>query len=118
MWLLVYRKNTFDIFEYRNKTTLSHTGTNVSNPTPETTSGIGGPCPMGFYCPEKTEDPVMCPNGTFRDLIMGESSSDCFACSNGMYCAGSNLTLPTGPCSAGFYCLRGNNEPMPNGKLA
>lgn len=91
-------------------------GVNVSTPTPETTSGVGGPCPAGFYCPEKTEDPVPCPNATYRDAIGGWTSENCTACKRGYYCSGLNLTDATGPCDEGFYCLEGNALPNPSGK--
>lgn len=38
---------------------------------PGVSSGIGGPCPPGYYCPEQTEDPIPCPNGTYRDALGG-----------------------------------------------
>ena len=46
---------------------------------------------------------------------MGKDSSDCFDCKLGQYCNGWNLSEPTGPCMAGYYCLRGNVEPNPTG---
>lgn len=91
-------------------------GVNVSTPTAATTSGIGGPCPPGFYCPVQTEDPLPCPNGTYRDVPQGEKKDDCLPCKLGHYCGSENLTDSTGPCAQGFYCLRGNNVPTPLGK--
>ena len=55
-------------------------GVNVSTPVNETTSGIGGPCPHGHYCPQQTEDPFACPNGTYRNAEFGEIVDDCFLC--------------------------------------
>lgn len=31
-------------------------------------SGEGGPCPTGHYCPQATADPLPCPQGTFSNL--------------------------------------------------
>ena len=87
----------------------------MSTPTNETSLGLGGPCPEGRYCPAQTEDPILCPNSTFRNTTMGESSSDCYACLPGMYCGTEGLSQPTGPCQAGFYCLSGNNVANPSG---
>ena len=55
-------------------------GVNVSTPVNETTSGIGGPCPQGHYCPQQTEDPIACPNGTYRNAEFGQTVDDCFLC--------------------------------------
>ena len=41
-------------------------GVDVGTPTNETSTGYGGPCPTGFYCPIQTEDPTPCPTGTYR----------------------------------------------------
>ena len=90
-------------------------GVNVSQPTPDTASGIGGPCPAGYFCPEQTETPVPCTNGTYRDVTHGAQSSDCFACKLGGYCGSTNMTDVSGPCDAGFYCIRGSKVPNPAG---
>lgn len=91
-------------------------GVNVSTPTAATTSGIGGPCPPGFYCPLQTEDPIPCPNGTYRDTSQGAKKDDCLPCKLGEYCGSEGLTNGTGPCAKGFYCYRGNNVPTPLGE--
>lgn len=38
---------------------------------PGVSSGVGGPCPEGYYCPIQTEDPIPCPNATYRDTLGG-----------------------------------------------
>ena len=88
----------------------------MSTPTDTTTSGIGGPCPTGHYCPQGTEDPIMCPNGTFYGSEMATEEGDCTTCSLGQYCGSPGLSNVTGPCDPGFYCLRGNSEPNPTGE--
>ena len=90
---------------------------NISTPTPETSTGTGGPCPEGHFCPEQTEDPYPCANTTFRNTTMGESSADCYSCTPGYFCGTEGLSEPTGPCSPGFFCLWGNNIPNPTGKI-
>lgn len=96
--------------------TYNVVGVNVSTPTAATTSGIGGPCPPGFYCPLQTEDPIPCPNGTYRDTSQGAKKDDCWPCKLGEYCGSEGLTNGTGPCAKGFYCYRGNNVPTPLGE--
>lgn len=108
--------NLFTLHDiYINFKPLYFQGVNVSTPTDATTTGIGGPCPAGFYCPQQTEDPIACPNGTYRDAIMGTNPTDCLDCKLGQYCGSTNLSDSTGPCWPGFYCYRGNNVPNPTG---
>ena len=52
---------------------------------------------------------------TNRDAILGEDEFDCIACKLGQYCGNVNLTDATGPCDAGYFCLRGAKEPNPTG---
>ena len=96
---------------------IFHVGTSVATPTPATSTGDGGPCPAGFYCPVQTEDPIPCPNTTYRDVQGGAALSDCLLCPQGQYCGSSNLTTPSGPCDPGFFCLDGSNVPNPAGRL-
>ena len=52
--------------------TIFMTGVNVSDPTNATSSGIGGPCPTGHYCPQQTTDPFPCANGTYLDTELND----------------------------------------------
>ena len=92
-------------------------GVNVSTPTYDTTSGIGGPCPPGSYCLVGTEDPTPCPNTTYRDTEGAAKLADCIPCKLGHCCGSENLTDATAPCQKGFYCYRGNNVPDPTGTV-
>ena len=104
----------------KNKTKLccafSPKGVNVSQPTPATTSGVGGPCPVGHYCEAQTSVPSQCPVGTYRDVEYGTQVSDCFDCTLGNYCDTLGLANVSGPCSPGFYCLVASDSPTPTGK--
>ena len=51
-----------------------------------------------------TRFPQQCPPGTLRNARFGEKESDCSPCDPGQFCAGTNNTASTGPCSAGYYC--------------
>lgn len=87
----------------------------IATPTSGTSTGDGGPCPPGFYCPTQTEDPTPCPASTYRDIELGAAESDCFTCTLGNYCGSPNLTSPSGPCDPGFFCLLGSDTPTPTG---
>ena len=39
--------------------------------------------------------------------------ANCLACTAGYYCAGTGNTNYTAPCSEGFYCPAGEDEPSP-----
>ncbi|XP_019363984.1 PREDICTED: multiple epidermal growth factor-like domains protein 11 [Gavialis gangeticus] len=47
-------------------------------------------------------------------LYLGLESS-CTLCPPGYHCSSAGLTSPSGPCSAGFYCLSGASSPSPAG---
>ena len=71
-------------------------------------------CPEGYYCPNGTgADWKQCPAGTFSDRKNLVREQDCTKCSAGQYCEGTNLTKPTGNCSAGYYCVSGAASPNP-----
>ena len=95
---------------------FSPKGVNVSQPTPATTSGVGGPCPVGHYCEAQTSVPSQCPIGTYRDVEYGTQVSDCFDCTLGNYCDTLGLANVSGPCSPGFYCLVASDSPTPTGE--
>lgn len=63
------------------------------------------------------QDPVKCSNGTYRDTVGATQDTDCIDCALGEYCASEGLIVPTGPCAPGFYCLRGNVDDTPTGKI-
>ncbi len=104
--------------------------------------GINIPCPAGFYCLEGTTNPQPCPLGTiatFNNAMQSndsiyflqfvcdsnttlepvaaiglESENDCLPCPGGFYCGHLNATLPTGPCSPGYYCPNNGSITVPN----
>lgn len=65
------------------------------------TDDIGGPCPIGHYCPQGVLEPLPCPNSTARLEIMGASVDDCGPCPAGMSCEYGPETVV---CPAGSYC--------------
>lgn len=68
-------------------------------------TGVGGVCPPGAYCPEGTSDPIGCPSGTFSNVTLLESASNCTLCSDGHYCEETNLTEPTGEIAVFCVCI-------------
>jgi hypothetical protein len=93
-----------------------YVGVNVSQPTTGTTSGTGGPCPPGHYCPAQTSVPDPCPIGTYRDTEFAAAVGDCHDCYLGHYCDSLGQTNATGPCDPGFYCLLASDSPTPTGQ--
>ena len=62
-------------------------------------------CPTGHYCPALSQSGTAnpCPAGTYRDIVKGTASTDCFDCPPGKYCLQGSST-PTGDCDPGYYC--------------
>ncbi|GAB9469615.1 hypothetical protein Gpo141_00006888 [Globisporangium polare] len=67
---------------------------------------LGGPCPVGHYCPEGGLDPIPCPNSTARLVTLGTSVDDCGPCPAGMNCEDGALTVT---CARGSYCPYGKS---------
>lgn len=63
------------------------------------------PCDPGYYCPAGTTSATQypCPAGTFYNLTMATTLSDCLPCPGGEYCATPGLSTPTGKCSPGIW---------------
>ena len=84
------------------------------DPSPSEYSEMGGPCPVGHYCPAGSAVPQACPPGTFFGSTFGVNVSDCVACSAGMSCDQYGLVSPTGNCSEGYYCPPGQLTSSPH----
>ncbi|KAH3841624.1 hypothetical protein DPMN_115097 [Dreissena polymorpha] len=87
-------------------------GSDSSMPS-NATKGDGGPCPIGHFCEQGTQDPTPCPLGTFGNQTLLRSAAECHSCTPGYYCDATGLTEPVGLCSEGFYCLGGSNSSNP-----
>lgn len=80
--------------------------TGIPKPDPESEDGIlpthGGPCPIGYYCPEGSSVPTACPPGFFSAILRATSELDCGPCPPGYTCTvGSPVPIP---CAEGGYC--------------
>lgn len=69
-------------------------------------------CLAGRYCLAGTnnQDQYQCASGTYNSLVGMVSASACLACP-GKYCAGPGLSTTSGPCNAGYYCVRSASGP-------
>ena len=63
---------------------------------------IGGPCPIGHYCPEGTSYPLECPAGTYNNVT---GRSVCFDCPESYFCPENITDFEPYPCPNGlvFY---------------
>ena len=72
-------------------------------------------CPEGYYCPPGTGSVFEpCPAGTFSNKSNLQSEEDCTECWPGLYCEGTALTEPSGPCFAGYFCTGGASSSTPS----
>ena len=49
-----------------------------------------GPCPEGYFCPQKTGTPVDCPAGTYSNQTGLTASAQCTSCDYGKETCNSN----------------------------
>jgi hypothetical protein len=66
-----------------------------------------GRCPQGHFCGVGTHTPTACLAGTMNTNFGSSTIAACADCAGGSYCATNGLAAVTGPCDAGFYCIRG-----------
>ena len=69
------------------------------------------PCPVGQYCPNATDSPIPCPNGTFRDSTGARNISECHLCPAGRFCPLSNSSFYGYECPNGTFCPPGRTAP-------
>ena len=84
-------------------------GSNTPTPDGFSNSGLGYPCPIGYYCPAATPLPIPCPNGQFIMVPGGKAVTDCTLCQAGYYCL-LNDPIPKA-CPLGSYCPAGSSQP-------
>lgn len=72
-------------------------------------------CPLGHYCPARSEFPTPCPRGTFLEETGRYSEAHCDPCTDGYACESVGLPNPDEVCSEGFYCFQGSNASHPQG---
>ena len=77
---------------------------------------VGGPCPVGKYCPSGTAYPLGCPSGSYNNLT---GQANCTSCPSGYYCPDNTTAYSDFPCPFGMYCPDGteyfNQYPCPKG---
>ncbi|XP_071958404.1 uncharacterized protein [Antedon mediterranea] len=79
-----------------------------TTPTPDTSSGMGYPCPVGHYCPAGTITELGCNIGTYQPSI---GQDNCTECPAGFMCPYTNMSEPL-PCKSGHYCPAGEPSPV------
>ncbi|XP_071505048.1 uncharacterized protein [Diadema antillarum] len=79
-------------------------------------TGYGGVCPLGYHCPQGSELPLGCAEGTYQDE---EGQDSCKECPAGYYCLPNATTYLDTICPAGYYCPAGTTydirNPCPEG---
>ncbi|KAM6987470.1 uncharacterized protein LKV04_010315 [Tautogolabrus adspersus] len=83
-------------------------GVNFQNPDGNFSTGVGGACPKGRYCPEGTSLPLPCPAGTFSNSLHLTDTFGCSPCPAGQFCGTAGLTHPSGLCQVGYFCPGGD----------
>lgn len=75
-----------------------------------------GLCPLGYYCPLNTSEPIKCPSGTFSN-ILGSTTEECQGkCDAGYYCPAGSIISTQEPCAVNstmkdkVYCPEGTSE--------
>lgn len=64
-----------------------------------TGSAYGDVCPSGSYCPEGTDEPLDCPQGSYNPDEGRSDISECLDCTGGSYCDVTGMSPPvTGLC--------------------
>lgn len=65
-------------------------------------------CPLGYYCPPRTEHKHLfpCPPGTYNNATGQSSPSDCKPCDQGFYCDTPAATKVSGQQSAGRAAMK------------
>jgi len=76
--------------------------------TPEE-GGNANICPLGHFCPEGTDEPEKCPEGTLGMVTKLEKESECSECPEGKYCGIPGGYNTTTLCQQGFYCPNGSH---------
>lgn len=83
---------------------------NANNLTEKTCLGL---CPLGYYCPLNTSEPIPCPSGTFSNILGSETEECQGLCNPGYYCPEGSIISTQEPCATNFtmkdkvYCPEG-----------
>lgn len=93
------------------------TKSTLPNPFEDLSNKNFGLClPGGYYCPQGTDFPKLCPPGTFSKSRGLMSVNQCTKCTPGSYCDQGNQTAVTGLCTEGYFCKYGSSEAAPVNK--
>ncbi|KAE8591947.1 hypothetical protein XENTR_v10018612 [Xenopus tropicalis] len=72
-------------------------------------------CPSGFYCPEGTKHATQfpCPRGFYNPDPNTQSLDSCLSCLPGHYCGTEGLSMVSGKCDPGWFCVYAAWTPQP-----
>ena len=73
----------------------------------------GDECPVGYFCPDHSYEPITCPAGSYQPYVRMTNITACLQCDPGKFCNSTGLAAVSGDCAAGFYCAGGANLPVP-----
>ena len=72
------------------------------------TDGVTGDvCPVGFYCPQQSDQPTPCPDATYMNHT---GASVCYDCPDGYKCTRGDIAEP---CPQGYYCPQSTGLAIP-----
>ena len=72
-------------------------------------------CSQGAYCPKGTDQELLCPPGTFSEILGLISEDQCEICPSGYFCDQHGQTSPSGTCSPRFFCPEGSKSSKEKG---
>ncbi|KAM4702881.1 uncharacterized protein WCC33_011421 [Rhinophrynus dorsalis] len=72
-------------------------------------------CPSGFYCPKGTKHAGQfpCPRGYYNPDPGTQSLDSCLPCTSGHYCGTEGLSIVSGKCDPGWFCVSAAWTPQP-----
>eukprot|EP00466_Bigelowiella_natans_P015235 jgi/Bigna1/85198/estExt_fgenesh1_pg.C_20409 len=87
-------------------------GARIPDPIDLSTQG-GGLCPTGHFCVNGTHTPAECPTGTYQPNLGATNQTWCLSCPPGKFCNGTGLSIWSGDCAPGYYCIEGATTDRP-----
>lgn len=69
-------------------------------------------CPRGAYCPTGSSTPILCPAGTYNNVLGKTRIEDCLVGTAGRYYCPGTTTSSGATCPAGYYCPVGTGPSL------
>ncbi|PIK41162.1 hypothetical protein BSL78_21986 [Apostichopus japonicus] len=84
---------------------------NATCQLPGDQTGPGDVCPEGHYCPTGSDQPILCPAGSYANQTGLET---CLQCPEGYYCTEGSVIYHDKPCPEGHFCPAGTQSEFEN----